>query len=29
LKLADPILGLMFKRLGDNARAGLERELNR
>ena len=29
LKLADPILALMFKRLGDNARAGLERELNR
>jgi hypothetical protein len=29
LKLADPILALLFKRLGDNARAGLERELNR
>jgi hypothetical protein len=29
LKLADPILALMFKRLGDNAKAGLERELNR
>ena len=29
MKLADPILALMFKRLGDNAKAGLERELNR
>jgi hypothetical protein len=28
-KLAGPVLGLLFKRLGDNAAAGLERELNR
>jgi hypothetical protein len=27
MKLADPLLGLMFKRLGDNAAAGLRREL--
>jgi hypothetical protein len=27
MKLADPVLGLMFKRLGDNAAAGLRREL--
>ncbi len=27
IKLADPVLGLMFKRLGDNAAAGLRREL--
>lgn len=29
MKLADPILALAFKRLGDNAKAGLKRELNR
>lgn len=29
MKLAGPILSLLFKRLGDNAAAGLERELNR
>jgi len=29
MKLAGPLLGLLFKRLGDNAAAGLERELNR
>ena len=29
MKLAGPVLGLLFKRLGDNAKAGLERELNR
>lgn len=29
MKLTDPILALAFKRLGDNAKAGLERELNR
>lgn len=28
MKLAAPVLGLLFRRLGDNARAGLERELN-
>lgn len=28
-KLAGPLLGLLFKRLGDNAAAGLERQLNR
>jgi len=28
-KLAGPVLSLLFKRLGDNAKAGLERELNR
>ena len=28
MKLAGPLLGLLFKRLGDNARAGLQRELN-
>lgn len=27
MKLIDPILGLMFKRLGDNAAGGLAREL--
>lgn len=27
MKLADPVLGLLFKRLGDNAAAGLAREL--
>ncbi len=27
-KIADPILGLMFKRLGDNAARGLARELD-
>lgn len=26
-KLSDPVLGLLFKRLGDNAAAGLRREL--
>ena len=29
MKLAGPLLTLLFRRLGDNARAGLERELNR
>ena len=29
MKLAGPVLKLLFRRLGDNARAGLERELNR
>jgi hypothetical protein len=29
MKLANPMLSLMFKRLGDNAAKGLERELNR
>jgi hypothetical protein len=29
MKLAAPLLGLLFKRLGDNAAAGLERELDR
>ncbi len=29
MKLVDPLLGVLFKRLGDNAAAGLERELNR
>ncbi len=29
MKLADPVLGLLFKRLGDNAAAGLRRELAR
>jgi len=29
LKLGGPVLSLLFKRLGDNAKAGLERELNR
>jgi len=29
VKLAGPLLTLLFRRLGDNARAGLERELNR
>ena len=29
LRIADPILGLLFTRLGDNAAAGLERELGR
>ena len=29
LKLADPILALIFRRLGDSAKRGLERELNR
>ena len=29
MKLAGPVLGLLFKRLGNNAKAGLERELNR
>lgn len=29
MKLASPMLALMFKRLGDNAAKGLERELNR
>ncbi len=29
MRLAGPLLGLLFKRLGDNAKAGLERELNR
>lgn len=28
MKLADPVLGILFKRLGDNAAAGLARELN-
>lgn len=28
-RLSDPVLGLLFKRLGDNAKRGLERELNR
>ena len=28
-RLFDPVLGLAFKRLGDNAAAGLRRELNR
>jgi len=27
LKLADPVLGLLFKKLGDDAAAGLRREL--
>lgn len=27
MKLADPVLGLLFKRLGDNAAAGLRRAL--
>lgn len=27
MRLADPVLGLLFKRLGDNAAAGLAREL--
>ena len=27
LRLADPLLGLLFRRLGDNAAAGLRREL--
>ena len=27
MKLADPVLGLMFKRLGDNAADGLRRVL--
>lgn len=27
LKVGDPVLGLLFKRLGDNAAAGLRREL--
>ncbi len=27
MKLADPLLGLLFKRLGDSAAAGLRREL--
>lgn len=27
LKLGDPILGVLFKRLGDNAKAGMRREL--
>lgn len=27
MKLADPVLGVLFKRLGDNAAAGLAREL--
>ena len=29
MKLAGPVLALLFKRLGDNAARGLERELNR
>ncbi len=29
MKLAAPILALLFRRLGDNAASGLERELNR
>lgn len=29
LKLAAPVLSLLFRRLGNNAKAGLERELNR
>jgi uncharacterized protein YndB with AHSA1/START domain len=28
MKLADPVLGILFKRLGDNAAAGLARELD-
>lgn len=28
MKLADPVLGLLFKRLGDNAAKGLARELD-
>ena len=27
MRIADPLLGLLFKRLGDNAAAGLRREL--
>ena len=27
MRLADPILALLFRRLGDNAAAGLRREL--
>jgi hypothetical protein len=29
MKLATPLLALLFRRLGDNAASGLERELNR
>lgn len=29
LKLLDPLLSLWFRRIGDRAKAGLERELNR
>jgi hypothetical protein len=29
MKLAGPVLAVLFKRLGDNAARGLERELNR
>ena len=29
LKLLDPLLNLWFRRIGDRAKAGLERELNR
>jgi hypothetical protein len=29
MKLAAPLLALLFRRLGDNAASGLERELNR
>lgn len=29
MRLADPLLGLLFKRLGDNAAEGLRRELSR
>ena len=29
MRLVDPLFGLAFKRLGDNAAAGLRRELGR